>query len=203
MKPETSIGVYLRVSTTSQEHASQKRAVDAFLQGRGLTARYFTDKQSGKTMNRRGLDALQKEIFNGTIKHVVFYSIDRFSRELVAGLVQIDKWTKQGIRLTFVADQLDLDNNGFLTDVILKILVSIKLAFAEHERGRIVDRVRLGLANARAKGVRLGRPNKLSPQTVQDTLARYKGDKVKAAKRLGVSLGTIYNCLKRRAGTAA
>lgn len=198
--PETTVAVYLRVSTEKQEHASQKRAVDDFLSGRKLTATEYTDKASGATLSRSGLDRLQRDIFNGKVRHVVFYSLDRFSRELVNGLVQIEAWQKQGVRLTFVADSLDLDG-GFLSDVAMRIIVAVKLAFGEHERARIKERQALGIANAKANGTRSGKPfgapAKLTPEAVQETLKRCKGDKRKAAKRLHVSLATVYNTLNR------
>ena len=77
-----------------------------------------------------------------------------------------------------------------------KLQMHILAAIAEFERARIAERVRAGLARARTNGQRLGRPEKVVPESV---LTAVRGLPMRAAaKRLGVSRSTAHRWLAAR-----
>jgi DNA invertase Pin-like site-specific DNA recombinase len=139
------LAVYLRVSTKRQEIASQTVAIQQWLTGHNLTPHeWFLDKETGTTMQRPAFQRVQASIFNGNTDHVVMYSLDRFARSMLEGLVEIDRWQQQKVRLTFVYDQIELDFRSWQGEIMAKMLVAMKLAMAEMEHQKITARARAG-----------------------------------------------------------
>ena len=151
----TKTAVYLRVSTSQQDVQSQGDRVREYLKGHGITgARWFVDQGvSGATMVRPKFGDLQNAIFDGQIKRVIMYSLDRMSRVLIEGLIEIEKWRKCGVTLVFVDDCLEINacRGDIMGDVFIKIVVSMKLAFAEAEREKLRRRQAHGIESARRK----------------------------------------------------
>lgn len=142
------------MSTSQQDVQSQADRVREYLKGKGITgARWFVDQASGTTMVRPKFGDLQNCIFDGQIKRVVMYSLDRMSRVLIDGLIEIEKWRKAGVSLVFVDDCLEINASvgDIMGDVFIKIMVSMKLAFAEAEREKLRRRQRHGIDSARRK----------------------------------------------------
>lgn len=197
------LAVYCRVSTEEQSTDSQRTAIDAWLangQYRKRDVIWYEDKATGATLTRRGIERLSRDIASGRVTHVVFYSIDRFARELIAGLNQIDEWARAGVRLTFIADGLDISPP--FTDAMLKMILAIRLCMAEAERARIRDRVRLGQLAAMQRGVRFGRPVEIKADRIRSL--RAKGiDVPTIAKRLRCSVPSVYRVLATTKGEAA
>ena len=77
--------VYIRVSTVGQNEAGQRQEIKRWLAGNGLEAIWYIDKESGNHLDRPEFQRLQAEIFNGTIKTVVVWKLDRLSRSLQYG----------------------------------------------------------------------------------------------------------------------
>ena len=89
------IACYLRVSSSSQKTDSQRHDLELWLKGQGLDpneVQWFEDKETGKTMKRHGLLQLQKAIFNGEVKTVVVWKLDRISRRLKDGVNALADW---------------------------------------------------------------------------------------------------------------
>lgn len=149
----TQTAVYLRVSTSQQDVQSQGDRVREYLRGHGITgARWFVDQGvSGATMVRPRFGDLQNCIFDGQIKRVIMYSLDRMSRVLIDGLIEIEKWRKCGVTLVFVDDCLEINacKGDIMGDVFIKIVVSMRLAFAEAEREKLRRRQAHGIESAR------------------------------------------------------
>ena len=75
------VGVYVRVSTVGQNAAGQKREIQRWLEGNGVeNASWFVDKSTGNNLNRPAFEGLQKADFNGEIKTIVVWKLDRLSR---------------------------------------------------------------------------------------------------------------------------
>lgn len=148
-----STAVYLRVSSLAQDIGAQSIVVRRWLEGHGIDkAEWYIDKAvSGKTLDRPRFIALQEAIFMGEHDTVVMYSLDRFSRTMIEGLVELDKWRKLSVRIVFIQDHLDLAGDNPATDLFIKCMLSMRLAFAEAERERILDRQRAGIMSARQK----------------------------------------------------
>jgi DNA invertase Pin-like site-specific DNA recombinase len=196
MKSAYEIGVYQRVSTDTQDFQSQRLAINNWLkehQYRKSQVVWYEDKITGSTLTRRGISRLSADITSGRIRHVVFASIDRFTRELISGLNQIDEWCRAGVRLTFIADGLDVSPP--LADAMLKMLLAIKLAMAEAERTRIRERTRLGQLSARARGVRFGRPVTIPASRIK-ALRRQGITPTQIARECQCSRASVYRALE-------
>ena len=135
--------VYLRVSTIAQNVAGQRLAVDAWLARAGIevpTNRWYIDHATGSTLKRSAFERLQTAIFLGRINHVIMYSIDRMARTMVDGLIEIEKWQERKCKITFVADNIDIDLSSWFGNAMIKCMVAIKLAFAEAGREQMLIR---------------------------------------------------------------
>lgn len=145
--------VYMRVSTDSQDVRSQRLAIERYLSGNGIEVpqeRWYIDPDTGGgTMVRRAFAELQAAIFCGEVGVVVFFSIDRFARTLIDGLVELDRWQRAGVRIVFVSQHLEIDPSSWMGNAILQIMVAMHLAFAEAERERISVRRKAGMEAAR------------------------------------------------------
>ena len=102
--------VYIRVSSTSQNEASQKREVKRWLKGQGMDsdAVWFVDKASGKDTDRPAFQELQQAIWNGDVETVVVWKLDRLSRSLRDGINILHDWCEKGLRVVSVTQQIDL-----------------------------------------------------------------------------------------------
>ena len=75
-------GVYLRVSSSSQKVASQKREIERYLSGHNIEgARWFVDEgYSGKSLDRPAMQELQQAVFMGELDTVIVYALDRLAQ---------------------------------------------------------------------------------------------------------------------------
>ncbi|MGC9395647.1 MAG: recombinase family protein [Anaerolineae bacterium] len=179
---------YARVSTHEQHLTLQ---TDALKQAG--CQRIFEDRISGAGSDRPGLKSALEYVREGDT--LLVWRLDRLGRslkdliEIVAGL------EKRGIGLRSLQESIDTTTSGG------KLIFHVFGALAEFERNLIRARTRAGLAAARARGRKGGRPKKLDGKKIE--LAR----KLYAEKRytikeicqiLDVSKPTLYKYLKRK-----
>ena len=87
------VGVYIRVSTVGQNERGQRAEIRKWAEGNGLTdVRYYVDKESGDTLDRPAFQRLQADVFQGTIRTVAVWKLDRLSRSIVDGLNVLADW---------------------------------------------------------------------------------------------------------------
>ena len=149
-----SIAIYTRVSTSSQKTDSQKAEIRAWLKSHGHDLRkvtWYEDIESGATKNRSQLQALNKAIFDGQVKTVVVWKLDRLARSIREGINTISDWCEKGVRIVSVTQQLDL--SGSIGHMVAGVLFGI----AEIELGHIKERQAAGIAQARKRGIYQGR----------------------------------------------
>jgi DNA invertase Pin-like site-specific DNA recombinase len=147
-------GVYARVSTDGQETENQLLQMARFVESQGWERRDFIDHQSGKTAQRPQLQALFSAAARREVDVVVFWSLDRFTREgALATLQHLALLGSYGVRFRSFTEPY-LDSCGLWGDAIVAILGTI----AKQERVRIVERVKAGLEHARARGTKSGAP---------------------------------------------
>lgn len=183
--------VYARVSTFDQTVENQLRELHQFIEARGWQARDFVDEGvSGAKDRRPALDRLVGEAKRRRFDVVVVWSLDRLGRSLRHLVVLLDDLQALGVGFVSVREGLDWTTpTGRLQAQLLAMI-------AEFERARIQERVKAGLARAKAQGKRLGRPERQVPESV---LAPVPGLPAKeAATRLGVSLATAYRWLSQK-----
>ncbi len=153
---------YARVSTKEQNELRQLIALREF----GLTDRaIFVDKQSGKDFDRRSYQRLLRKLKDGDT--LVIKSIDRLGRNYEEILEQWRIITKEKSAAIVVLDMplLDTRRNRDLTGTLIADIVLQLLSYvAQTEREFIHQRQAEGIAAAKARGVKFGRPRKALPE---------------------------------------
>ena len=181
---------YARCSTTEtkQDIERQKRELRAM----GAAEVYF-EYESGTVINRPELAKVLGHITAGDT--LVTTEVSRITRS-VKQLCDIIELAKER-KLKLIIGSLVIDCTGQL-DAMTEAMLMIMGVFAELERKMTVERIHSGLAHAKAKGVRLGRPKltaKDVPKKVRDKFSMYlSGDITKTdyAKICGISRPSLY-----------
>ena len=176
--------IYGRVSTADQTCESQLIEVRRFVAARGWTAVEYTDKGvSGSKDRRPALDQMLTDAKRRKFDAVVCWRLDRLGRNLKHLITVLEDLEALGVAFVSLAEGIDA------TTPAGKLQMHILGAMAEFERARIVERVRSGLARARAQGTRLGRrPHALSDEQVKEVAHLSLRS---AAKVLGVSYTVV------------
>lgn len=149
-----SVAVYVRVSTASQNEAGQKQEIMKWLAGNGINTKnvlWYVDKESGETLKRPEFEQLQKDVFNGAIKTVVVYKLDRLSRSLKDGVETLCNWCQKGVRVVSTSQQIDF------TGAMGNLVAAVLFAVAQFETETRRDRQAAGIAVAKEKGSYRGR----------------------------------------------
>jgi DNA invertase Pin-like site-specific DNA recombinase len=107
---------------------------------------------SGTKEKRPELDRLMADAHRRRFDAVVVWKFDRFARSVSHLLRALESFKAQGIEFVSFSEQMDTSTPAG------KMVFTVLGAVAELERSRIVERVKAGLRNAKAKGKRLGRP---------------------------------------------
>jgi DNA invertase Pin-like site-specific DNA recombinase len=149
------IAVYARVSRDKQETKNQLLQLRAFAarQGWRIVGEYV-DHVTGKHSDREQFQQLFEAASRRQFDLVLFWSLDRFSREGVLRTLQhLERLNGWGVDWRSFTEQY-LDSCGAFRDAVLSILASI----AKQERIRISERTIAGLERAKREGKTLGRP---------------------------------------------
>ena len=187
----TKVGVYIRVSTVEQNLDGQRLSIQTWLDGQGLTAVWYEDKSTGNNLDRAAFTALQQDVFNGKVKTVVVYKLDRLSRSLRDGINVLTDWLDAGIRVVSVTQQLDFSGAAG------KLIASVLFAVSEMETETRKERQADGIKAAKAKGVYKGRAKGSSTvDSVRVRELKAQGLKVtEIATSLGISRQSVYSHL--------
>lgn len=148
-------GLYARVSTSDkgQDPEMQNREMREFCDRRKWALELFTDRgYSGSKLNRPELDRLMAACRRRKIDVVVVYRFDRFARSVKHLVDALTEFNDLGVQFVSLHENVDT------TTAQGKLLFHIFAAIAEFERELTRGRVMSGLATARARGVKLGRP---------------------------------------------
>ena len=188
------IGCYVRVSTIGQNAASQKREITRWLEGNGIdpaSVRWFTDKKTGDDLARPEFEKLQAAIFDGQIKTVIVWRLDRLSRKLRDGINVLCDWCDRKLRIVSVSQQIDFSG------AMGKMLAAVILGIAEMEQETRRERQAAGISAAKAAGVYLGRkPGTTKAKPARAAELRRKGLTVpEISEAMGVSPRTVFNYL--------
>lgn len=173
---------YQRVSTIDQNTERQLDGV--------AVDRMYTDKASGKDVNRPELERLLDNVRDGDT--IVVHSMDRLARNLEDLRRVVRELTAKGVAVEFHKENLRFTGEDSPMNTLL---LSMLGAVAEFERSMILERQREGIAIAKAKGKYKGRKAAVSSEQVAELKAmRQDGESVTAiAKHFGISRQTVYN----------
>jgi DNA invertase Pin-like site-specific DNA recombinase len=155
--------LYARVSTLNkgQDTEMQLRELREYVSRRGwdIAGEYVDVGVSGSKEKRPQLDKLMADAKRRYRDVVVVWKFDRFARSVSHLLRALELFQSLGIE--FISLTEGIDTSTPVGRMVFTILGSV----AELERSLIVERVKAGLRNARAKGKRLGRPRKVLPDS--------------------------------------
>ncbi|MEK6578883.1 MAG: recombinase family protein, partial [Bdellovibrionota bacterium] len=160
---EKRVACYCRVSTMDQSGGmeSQARVLRQYCEQNNITnVEFFLDEGvSGTKSSRPALDRMMAAVNSDEVSSVVVYSFSRFARSTTHLLNALQVFKKKGVHFLSLSEKID--TNTAVGVAIFSILASI----AQLERDLISDRVKIGLANARAKEDMDDRPLAYCPRT--------------------------------------
>jgi len=180
--------IYARVSTTDQDNSLQIAELTEYVKRRGWElAGIYQDTLSGARADRPGLDRLMRDARLRRFDVVVVWKLDRFGRSLVDCVSAIQELAGLGIRFIATSQGLDTDESNPASKLLLHILAAV----AQFERELIRERVQAGVRRARARGKRIGRPQKVFDREEVHRLRRQGLSIAKIAERMGLGVGTV------------
>jgi len=157
--------LYARVSTVDrQEVENQLIQLREFVKQRGWKIyKEYIDKESGGKPDRQQFQELFRDAHQRKFDIVVFWSLDRFSREGAWETINyLKRLESYGVGFVSYTEQY-LDTTGIFKEAIIALLATL----AKQERLRIRKRVKAGLERAKRKGKRLGRPRKVTSELAE------------------------------------
>lgn len=188
---------YVRVSSREQ---NEDRQLIAMAEHNVSPERIYMDKQSGKDFRRPNYESLVKSLKAGDLLYIL--SIDRLGRNYVEIQEQWRILTKECGADIVVIDMPLLDTRRgkdlmgtFMSDIVLQLLAFV----AQKEYENIHTRQAQGIAAARAKGVKFGRPFKKPPENFALLVKQWERGQIEFKDVLvksGLSEGTFYRRLR-------
>jgi DNA invertase Pin-like site-specific DNA recombinase len=166
------VAIYARVSTKDKGQSTDNQLPDlrryAEVLGWDIHKEY-AEEESGSTANREQFKQLFADAHQRKFDLVLFWSLDRFSREgALPTLQHLNTLESYGVGYKSYTEQY-LDSTGIFKDAVISILAIV----AKQERVRLSERTRAGLERAKGKGTKLGKPGLAQEQI--DQIRRLKG----------------------------
>ena len=177
---------YARVSTDDQDTAAQVAALKA-----AGCERIFREKASGGRWDRPELHRLLDQLRKGDV--LVVWKLDRLSRSLRDVLTIMERLGEAKAGFRSLTEAIDT------TTPAGRMMMQMVGAFAEFERSVIRERCEAGRVEARARGVRFGRPAKVCPETAA-RWAREGLTQAEIAARMGCCASSVSRALRVAAG---
>jgi putative DNA-invertase from lambdoid prophage Rac len=175
-KPELRVGMYARVSTQDQQTIPlQTRAMREYAARRGWTIALQVKEIGSGAIRRERRETLLEAARRRDIDVVLVWRLDRWGRSVTDLLATLQELEHLGVGFVSLTEALDL------TTPAGRAMAGLLAVFAEFEREILRERVRAGLAHARANGQRLGRP----------ATAALHADQVRKLRRAGLSKSEI------------
>lgn len=198
MKKQSREWGYARVSTIYQNTDRQIQALEKY----GIPKQdIFVDKQSGKNFERQGYLLLKENVLRSGDTLVV-KELDRLGRNKEAVKEELENFKSRGIRVKILdvpTTLIDCEEQGWVMDMVSNILIEVMSSIAEEERVKNHQRQEEGIAAAKAKGVKFGRPSLTLPdnyQTVMGQVAEGKLKSFEAMEMLNLKRTSYYKLKK-------
>jgi len=188
------VALYARVSTLqAQDPEMQLGELREYAARRGWElAGEYVDRKSGALEARPALNRLMIDARRRKFDVIAVWKIDRFGRSLRHLVNALAEFEAIGVAFVSLRDHLDLATPAG------RLMFQIIAAMAEFERALIRERVRAGLANAKKKGKKLGRPRIVVDAAKIVSLRASSASWRAISKQLGVSVGTAYEAVRQR-----
>jgi len=192
-----SIALYLRVSKTrGQDTRSQKPDLERWAAAQDAPVKWYTDRFTGKTMDRPGWKDLEADIAAGRVSAVVCWRIDRLGRTARGLTALFDELQKRKVNLVSLKDGLDLSTPAG------RLMANVLASVSQFETEVRAERILAGQAAARAAGKvwgggKPGRRVRLSEE--KETAIRQLHSEGKPiaeiARVVGLSRPTVYKAI--------
>ena len=190
---------YARVSSKDQ---NLDRQISAFLAIGATEREIITDKESGKDLDRPGYQALKNAMLRRG-DTLIIKSLDRLSRNKADIKNELQYFKKNGIRLKVIdlpTTMMDLpEGQEWVFEMVNNILIEVLGTIAEQERATIKQRQAEGIAAARQKGKKFGRPAIVRPANWNETITQWTAGKITAVEAIrltGVKRSTFYQLVR-------
>jgi DNA invertase Pin-like site-specific DNA recombinase len=184
------VAIYARVSTKDkgQDTENQLHQLRAFAEQHGRIHKVYTDQESGGKADRSAFKQLLLEAYQQKFDLVVFWRLDRFSREgALATLRYLKELKDHGVNYKSFTEPY-LDSLGPFGDVIVSMLATI----AAQDLIKISENTKAALAKKKAAGVQLGAPSKSAEVIAQVRRLKASGASNQAiARALHMSPSTV------------
>jgi DNA invertase Pin-like site-specific DNA recombinase len=184
------VALYARVSTKDkgQDTENQLHQLRAFAEQHGIIYQVYTDQESGGKADRNAFKQMLLEAYQQKFDLVVFWRLDRFSREgALATLRYLKELNDQGVNYKSFTEPY-LDSLGPFGDVIVSLLATI----AAQDLLKISENTKAALAKKKAAGVQLGAPSKSAEVVAQVRRLKASGASNQAiARALQLSPSTV------------
>jgi DNA invertase Pin-like site-specific DNA recombinase len=175
----------------------QTRELEEYCQRRGweVAGCYVDTGVSGAKDSRPELNRLMSDAHQRCFDAVLVWKLDRFGRSLRHLVNALAELEALGVAFVSLRDNLDLSTPSG------RLMFQIIGAMGEFERSLIVERVKAGMRNARAKGKRIGCPPRtyLNPEVrraIGQAYSNEEGSLRQLAARFGTSVGMVQRCAK-------
>jgi DNA invertase Pin-like site-specific DNA recombinase len=184
------VAIYARVSTKDkgQDTENQLHQLRTFAEQHGTIYQVYTDQESGGKADRSAFKTLLLEAYQQKFDLVVFWRLDRFSREgALATLRYLKELKDHGVNYKSFTEPY-LDSLGPFGDVIVSMLATI----AAQDLIKISENTKAALAKKKAAGVQLGAPAKSAALIAQIRRLKAEGlSNGRISKALGISASTV------------
>ena len=188
----------MRVSTKEQNLGRQFEALKQYVTDEGYI---YSDKASGKDMDRDGFQALLKALRKGDTLYIK--SIDRLGRNKADIKYYLQYFKDKGIRLCIIDLPTTMQDvptgQEWVIDMINNIILEVYTSMAEQERQTIKQRQKEGISVAKKNGKHLGRPVLELPKDWNRYYSAWKSGEIKSVEfmeSVGMKKATFYNKLK-------
>jgi DNA invertase Pin-like site-specific DNA recombinase len=195
------VAAYIRVSSKTQDHASQRAAIEREAAARGdAIGAWYAEKVSGKTLDRPELARLREDARAGRVARVYVFRLDRLTRSSVADTFKVvDELRRAGVVLVCVSDNLTIKPGE---DVVSDVMIFALGLAAKIERTAINERISAARTRVEDAGGSWGRPARVKGDTLAKAFALQASGKTvrEIAAALKVPRSTIGRALSQKVG---
>ena len=185
------VALYARVSTLDkgQDPETQLIQLRQYAQNRNFKViGEFIDYASGTTQDRIQYKLMMEAAKKRKIDVVLVWRYDRFARSTQALVNALKEFQSSGI--DFISFQENIDTTSPTGELVFHVMASL----AQFESSLISQRVKAGMARAKAQGKQISRPRLPIEQQQRIFKLRKRGFSMnKISKQLGIAYGTVYN----------
>lgn len=196
------IAFYVRTSTDKQQSGNEAQilALNTWAATQGIDLAkvkiYNDNGVSGTKEKRPALNSLLDDCRAGEVSKIVVYSFSRFARSTQQLITSLNFFNDKGIDFISITENIDTSTP------MGKMIFGVMASLAQFERDMIAERTKTGLANAKAKGKRLGRTNQYNSSRAKELKQQGKSY-LEIAKELGCTKSTAHHLVNNQTEKAA